>query len=229
MKLHLSKPWLVAVFVLLMLPFVSGANAATIDIFQPADNQLFTQSINIPLEYNISNATSCNWILSYRGYTINRTSICDYVNTKIDLDYDTNYTLLVVGDLDNQTITFTVDRGNISADAMLSLGLLAFFLLLAIFFGGSAFAVNEQNWPLKMGFFLLSLFLALFSLEIGMTITREYLKQGNIIDSLNTFHFVFAGVLMFMIIYFLATIIKNVLAKIPGSDLSEFGDEDEVL
>jgi hypothetical protein len=204
-----------AIFALLIAPAI-----ATTTIISPGDNQLFTQTTQIPFEYD-SDQSDCNYTLEYMNYTLfEDLSNCDG-ELKLDVDYDASYVLTFFGDAENDSITFVVDRGDLQTTGYLGIGILFLIVAVAITFAGMAFAWGDNHYPMKIFSLIMSLIFFMFATQSGILYASEYIKFAALNNQLALLLKVIGWVLVITIVYFLMLFVKYSLESIQRKKRGE--------
>lgn len=200
---------------MLLVPTVSAAGVFTLSATEPK-NLNYTYSINIPLEYSISNASDCWVILEGTKYYENMSLTCTDTSAAFDVDYDGNYTAQYWAhngsDKLNVNKSFIIDRTSEFEDGKATILVIIVAALIIIGFYSlhfaSKLAAHFQALMSTMSFlFIYS------SLAIILLIAREYIKVPAIFSNLETMFTVtvYAAMLigMLILLYFIFGTIYN--------------------
>ena len=177
----------------------------------PLQNDRYPYSINIPLQYNITNGATCYYTLD--GGITNYSISCNDTDTYIvDIDFDGNYTIelyaVVGGTVLNDSAIFEIARPEFTTEfSFLVIVLFGIIFLIASACLILAVKLKKELAPIKLALFMVAGVFFLMFLQLVLLGLREYIKNSTVYEFVSVFYLIYTIFLFVFILYNLITII----------------------
>lgn len=184
-------------------------------IIIPLQNDRYPYSINIPLQYNITNGATCYYTLDggITNYSISCTESDTYI---IDIDFDGNYTLELYAVNASTVLTdsaiFEVARPEFTPDmAFLILVIFGLIFLIASACLILAVKLKKELAPIKLALFMIAGVFFLLFLQLILLGLREYIKNSTVYEFVSVFYLIYT---IFLFVFILYNMINLIIALV---------------